>query len=204
MKPPVINPGGYYSTVYALTAKESVLPGPGAAAVVNNTPLAFLFSPLLIYGSVILFFVLFLGAIFIQLFHRVLDLKRTLTTLVVVVVISSMPYVLKTTLEVTSLQTRAGPDETPHNLVVKQMTNQTLFISWETQVEKSGAIRIGPAPLTETTSKVVISNLGKKVTQHQVTLKDLTAGVDYEIEILSGTRWYNDKGKPMKIRLTAL
>lgn len=93
--------GNYYAQVSALTPKEAVaateIP-PGVA----NTPLSYLFSPFLLYASIVFFFVLFALALIVQIIARVIDLKKTVTTLVVAFVVASIPLTLKTALEVTS------------------------------------------------------------------------------------------------------
>lgn len=193
-------PGSYYAQVSALTSKEVVaateLP-PGVA----DTPLSYLFSPLLLYASVILFFALFGVALIIQIVARMLNFKRTITTLVVAFVVASIPLTLKTALEVTSFSTRAGPDEVPRSIQITQNTPQSVTITWETQAEKIGSVRLGVAPLSEKTGRVVIADFGKKVAKHTAKFEELDSGVEYEFEILSGKEWYNDNGKPLKFKL---
>lgn len=190
----------YYSTVLALTPNatqtEASIP-----QGVDNTPFSLLFSPFLIYGSVILFFALFLGAIVVQIINKTLDMKRTLTSMAVAFVIASIPVSLKTALQVTQLQSRAGADAVPRNVRISQTGLVEMTVEWETQAEKIGSLRFGPAPLIENTAKVVIADMGKKKLKHTARLEGLIPDVDYELEILSGTDWYSDKGKPLKFRL---
>lgn len=192
--------GGYYERVSSLTPKEDITVT-NMPLGVADTPLSYLFSPWLLYFSIILFFALFAIALVVQIAARILDFKRTVTTLVIAFVIASIPLTLKTALEVTSFSTRAGPDEVPRNIQIIQKNSHIAAISWETQVEKVGSVRMGPAPFSEKNSRVVIVDFGKKVIKHTAIVAELEAGVEYEFEILSGKEWYNDNGKPLKFKL---
>ncbi len=189
---------GYYAAVNALTPKEEQIASPQPD---TSSPLAILFSPFLIYGSVILFFALFLGALVIQIWYRTLDAKRTLTSLVIAFIIASVPFSLKTALEITRFQTNAGPDETPRNVEIKQTGKTVAQISWQTQVEKVGAVRYSLAPFNQTQSQVVIADHGSMMKNHLAELPNLLPGVLYELEILSGSKWYNSEGRPLNLRL---
>lgn len=191
---------GYYNTVAALNPKEAVVTTEVPVGI-ENTPLSYLFSPWLIYGSVILFFILFLGAIIVMIVNRSLDRKRTLASLVVAFVVATLPVTLRTMLQVTSFQTRAGPSEVPRNLEVKQLSSTSLTVTWETQAEKTGAIRVGPVPLRKTYDRLIVADEGRKTRQHTVKIENLIPKLDYEFEILSGKEWYVLEGKPIKFKL---
>jgi len=189
-----------YQTVGSLTSKEAT-PEAQLFTVINDSPLSYLFTPLLMYGSIGLFFVLFLGALIVQIVQKTLDMKRALTTLVVAVMIASLPITLKTALEATSLQSQAGPDQVPRNIQIQQLTRRSLKLTWDTDAAKVGSVRYSSVPLSVKTSKVVIGDFGKRVKHHSIVLDNLQIGVEYEIEILSGDTWYDNNGEPLRYKI---
>lgn len=191
------DPEKYLSTIASLTRKESGSFS-GVSDVVSHTPLALLFSPYLVYGSVALFLIVFLAIILVQFFHRAFDYRRTLTGFVVALLIAVMPVSLKTALEVTTLQSKAGPDEVPRQIVISPQTPASVLVTWKTEAEKTGAIRFGTAPLSPQNYEVVIADQGKSTRTHSAELKKLQKGKAYELEILSGKDWYNDQGQPIQ------
>ena len=124
-----------------------------------------------------------------------------MASLIVALVVATIPVTLRTMLQVTSLQTRAGPDEVPRNLEVKQLSPTSLIVTWETQAEKTGAIRVGPVPLRKTYDRLIVADEGKKTKSHTVKIENLIPKLEYEFEILSGKEWYNSEGKPVKFKL---
>lgn len=195
--------GGYYAQVMALTPKETN-EETRVSPITTNPLLSWLFTPLLMYGTVILFFGLFIGALIIQIIKKSLDMKRTLTSLVVAIVIASIPLTLKTALEVTTIQSKAETSEIPRHVELIQSSASSLSVRWETETEKLGAVRFGQIPFSQDKSHVVIANMGKKTTKHEAILEDLVGGFNYELEILSGAAWYNDSGKAIQFHLDDL
>lgn len=190
----------YLNQVKELTVKDAnSLAAP--KIISENIAYSLLFSPLIIYGSVVLFFLIFLGAIAVQIIYRMLNWKRTVTALVVAIVIAGIPISVRTALEVTSLQTRASPDEIPKNVQIIQTSASSFTITWETLVAKVGAVKYGKAPLREDLTDTVIADMGKKSERHTAKIDNLEK-VAYEFEILSGSKWYNNDGKPLKFQLT--
>ncbi len=198
--PAMAEPGQYYASVQALTIKETTN-NTSLPPAIDDSLLSLLFSPYLLWGCLALFFVLLLGGLGMQIAKRILDIKRTAATFVVALIIALLPYSMKTALEVTTIRTFAGPDEVPRGIKINQSSTRSFTVNWKTETAKTGAVRIGVTPLSETNSQVVIGDLGQKTTSHTVKLEDLQPGIEYEIEILSGKAWYNDDGKPIKIRL---
>ncbi|MEK7166690.1 MAG: hypothetical protein AAB874_07820 [Patescibacteria group bacterium] len=189
----------HFATLMALTPKEQQTTSKIPVGV-ENTPLTLLFSPWLIYGSIGIFFAFFLGAIIVQIINKSLDMRRTLTSLTVALVIASLPLTLKTALQITSLQTRAGPDEIPRNVKIEPVDNETAHITWDTDALKVGSVRFGPTPMNIKTATVVIADGGKRMRLHGAELKKLQKGVIYDVEILSGSEWYSDNGVPIKFK----
>lgn len=194
---PSTNTDLYLAAISSLTPKETVKTQ-SIPVGIENTPLALLFSPIIIMGSIMLFFVVFFGILFIQVKHKSFDYKKTAASLIVAFVIASIPISLKTALEVTSLQTRAGPDDIPRNISITKVSATSAVVQWETKVEKLGTIKYGAQPLVSNQSEIVIANDGRATTMHRVILKNLVPGRKYELEILSGKSWYDDDGQPIQ------
>lgn len=189
---------GYYATVHALTPKEQTQVEPAVSS--STSPFAFLFSPLMIYAVSVLFVVFFVGALILQAVHKSLDLRRTIMTLVVALLLASTPLTLRTALQVNTLESKAAPDEVPRNVEIIQTSEDTILVSWETQTQKLGTLRVGEAPLAMDKSRIIIGNNGSKTSLHKIAVGGLFKGKEYEIEILSGKNWYDNSGEPLKIR----
>lgn len=190
-----------YSVIQSLTLKDKSVGELAAPVISDNPALSFLYSPLLFYGSVALFFLLFLGAIGIQLLTRVLDWKKTATTFVVALMLAILPMSVRVALNVTSLQTRASPDEVPHNVRTTQLTTRSEIITWETDAFKVGAVRFAPPSLLSESSTTVIADGGKRTQKHTARIENLEQGGAYEFEILSGSQWYTNDGQSLRFKL---
>ncbi|KKP59881.1 MAG: hypothetical protein UR52_C0002G0109 [Candidatus Gottesmanbacteria bacterium GW2011_GWA1_34_13] len=192
--------GKYYAEIYALTPKEGIVMATVSARTMNAN-FSWLYSPFLIYGSLGIFFGIFFISMIIQIISRSIDFKRTLLTISVAFIVASVPISLKTALEFTSTQTRAVPEDIPQNIIIQQKTPSSVVISWNIQTERLGSVRFGKAPLNLDEARLTISNAGQKSSFHSVELTKLEPGGEYEAEILSGDRWFNDQGQPIKISI---
>lgn len=171
------------------------------AYITQNPQFALLFSPLLIYGAVILFFVIFLGGLLLQIINRTVDLKKIITTLFIALMIASTPIAVQTVFKATSLQSKAAPDEVPYNIEIKEVDAEKVEISWKIDSPRIGMIRIGTGPLTENYGQTAISNNGQKSRTHTVMVEKVKPNIAYEFEILSGSIWYNENGKPIQFTI---
>ena len=189
---------------YLLKINELTLKSPAdktaTSQAVQNPTYNFLLSPNLFYAVILIFFVIFGGALLLQFIYKILDFKRMMMTLVVAILIASSPLVLRSALEMTTLETKAAPEQTPKEVQVSQTSPTSIMVEWTTDTPKLGSVRIGPPPLSEKMSQVIIANNGELTTKHSIEITDIAKG-EYEIEILSGKDWYLDKGQPLKISL---
>ncbi len=189
--------GSYYSSIQALTAKDVQATTQNGGA--NVAPdLSFLFSPYILYACLAIFFTLFIGALVVQIKNHVLDWKRAATSLTVALLLALTPLTIRSLLQTTVLQSQASPDEVPKNVTVYQITANTVQISYETDAQKTGAVRYGLAPLSESQSLTAVADSGAKRQKHLVILNNIRPAVVYEYEILSGSKWYTNKGKSMQ------
>jgi len=191
--------GAYYAQVYALTPKEEVIIR-SSEGVEKDLFKSTISSPdfvLVLFG---IFIFLLSGAIIIQAVNKVLDYKRTIMTLIVCLMVISVPLLMRNALYST-FQLRAGPQEAPRNIELKQNSPSSIKVSWETQEPRTGAVRVGKAPLNLDQSRVTIGDQGKLTKLHSLEIDRLEAGFEYEAELLSGKTWYDDNGKPLKFIL---
>ena len=193
--------GPYLQTVEALTLKSTSQEA--APVVLSNSPwISFLFSPLLVYGSVVIFFLVFILLVVLQIARHIVDLRKITASLVVALIVAVIPLSMRLILEANKLEIRASPDEVPRSIMVSQLSSTSLKITWTTNADKTGLVRVSKAPLDPQNAQVVIANFGDKMKEHTVRLENLQPGVEYELEILSGSKWYNIEGKPLKFWLT--
>lgn len=190
---------GYYSKVYALTpVQDEQITTTG---VKNQDKMeSILSSPNFLLVLMGIFIFLLSAAIILQAVNKVLDFKRTMMTLMVCLMIISVPLLLRNTLYST-FQLRAGSSEIPKNIILEQTSPTGIMITWETQEERTGAVRYGKAPLVMTESRIEIANEGKLTKSHQVEIDRLEKSVEYEVEFLSGKSWYDDNSQPLKFIL---
>lgn len=191
----VPSPAGERLAENYLVTVQSLSPQPVEATEQNppefeDNTMSSLFSPYTTYAPVILFFALFISAFGILIIHRVRNWKATFTALVVAALAASIPLVLTTIEQGTRQQALAGPDEVPRRVRIVQRTTDSVTVFWETDAVQYGAVRVGPAPLSEPTSYVYVADMGNKVQSHVVTLPKLDHGIVYEAEVFSGTQWY--------------
>ena len=192
--------GTYYLNVFALSQKQDV---PQSEETVQTGPaLSPSLSPLVVYAPFFLFFALFITAFGIQIITKSWNFRRMATAFVIALFAASIPFVLTSVQNGVGSQTNAGTDNIPRNIRVINGTNGSVLVSWETGGKRIGAVRYGPAPLDEEIGTVMVGDLGALVSRHTVKLLRLKPGFTYEFDILSGTNWYDDNGKPLRFRVT--
>lgn len=189
--------GAYLYELNSLTLKETSQPG--IPKVISENPnYSVLFSPLLMYGSIIVFIVVLTIALGLQFIQHSLNRRRIAAALFIAFIASSVPLGIRLSLETTRLSIRASSDDVPQNLRIQALSDSTVLINWETKANKTGLVRIGSAPLTDNYGQTIIADNAQKTHMHSVTLERLESGQLYQIEILSGNKWYNDNGRPIE------
>ena len=193
--------GPYLQTVEALTLKSTSQEA--APLALSTSPWnSFLFSPLVVYGAIVIFFLVFIFLLVLQIARHVVNLRKITASLVVALLVAVIPLSVRLILEANKLEIRASPDEVPRNITVTQLSTTSLQINWTTNANKTGLVRVSQAPLDPENATVVIADRGDKVKEHVVRLEKLQPGTEYELEILSGGKWYNIEGRPLKFSLS--
>lgn len=185
--------GNYYETVYALTPKEQT----GATQALPDHQNSLPVGPLVAFAPIIIFFALFIGAFGIQVLQKAMSVKRTISALVIALLVASTPYILGSVRDGVGYRPKAGPEEVPRQ-VNELVAGSNLTVTWFTDAETLGAVRIGTLPLKEDSARVVIADGGRKTREHRVVITNLPPG-GYEFEIYSVSRWYDNRGEPLKV-----
>jgi hypothetical protein len=192
--------GKYYLSVFALTPKTTTTENDtqnqaGQAGIPMQTV-----SPLYIYLPFIIFFLLFIAAFGILTMNRIWNLKRSITSLVVALIIASIPYIVSTIQNGVGFQSNASPNEIPRNIRVVKNINNAIVIMWDTDVGQIGAIRYNYLPLSNKPATILIESNGLASKIHAIKIADLIPG-QYILEIFSGNHWYDNHGIPLQFNV---
>jgi hypothetical protein len=191
----------YYLTVFALTPKGTPVDvGTQQQAGQAGTPIPTA-SPLLIFTPFIIFFCLFIAAFGILTMNRIRNFRQSVTSLVIALLVAGIPYVLGVVRSGVGFEPKAGPDEIPRNIRILKQSVNSIMVMWDTDEQQLGAVRYSLPPLTVPTAIVIIEGNDAKVQHHTVTINKLKPG-PYELEIFSGTRWYDENGIPLKFTVS--
>jgi hypothetical protein len=159
-----------------------------------------LMSPNIVLLLLGIFVFLLTSALVIQAINKVLNYKRTMISLLVCLMIVSVPLLLRNTL-ISTFQLEASPLEDPGKIEIRQVSKNSIQITWNTSEPRIGALRYSQSPFNQDKSHVVIADNGKITREHLVLVEQLEPNTDYEAEILSGKNWYDDHGKPLQFKL---
>ena len=116
--------------------------------------------------------------------------KKQLTTVLLLVL--GIPLTLFAIYKGTQWFTSAGADTQPHNVILANVTTNSITVTWTTETEVSGSV-IPVLSGTEQNPSIDKRGTGKYNT-HYVELKSLEPGSSYEFKILSGEDTYTDTG----------
>jgi hypothetical protein len=189
--------GTYYLNVYALTPKDDTHQEQKGTAGDQQLQISGI-TPYMIYLPFIIFFALFIAAFGIQMIQRIWSVKRTFTSLILAFVIACTPFVLTALQKGVKFESKAAPDEIPHNVRIVALSTQSVIVTWDTQAPKIGATRYGIFPVAGKVGIVVIGDNGQKVEKHTIKLESLQYGSSYYVDIYSGNRWYDNNGEQLQ------
>ncbi|OGG04988.1 hypothetical protein A2Z33_06885 [Candidatus Gottesmanbacteria bacterium RBG_16_52_11] len=189
--------GNYYHTVNALTSvRES------SVSSVNATASAPVLPPgIYSYGPLALFLLLFIAGIGLQVVHRIRSLKQVITAVLLSFAVASIPLLIPLINESTGMQAHARRDRVPRNVSIRQISDTSALVTWETSAETIGAVRIRSYAGVVRPGTIIFADQGVAVRQHTAVIKSLNPQTDYEIDIYSGSDWYDDSGSPLKLKM---
>jgi len=99
---------------------------------------------------------------------------------------------------------RAGPEATPKNLEITNVTDQSFTVSWVTDEATVGFVRYGESASVSTTAtdeRDQLSGDTGSFRVHHVTVRGLSESTKYYFKVGSGTgsTLFDDKGKPYEL-----
>jgi len=184
----------YYISVFALTPKDTTTET-ASTEPFQTVPLV---SPMIIWIPFILFFLLFTVSFGLLIINKVWNWKRSVGAMVLALCLAGIPFVVSAIKQGVVTQYQAGSSEYPRRVKVMPKPPDSVIVSWDTDIPTVGAVRLGQSPLIMETAMVFIADNGQKIAKHTVVAENIRSGSVVELEIFSGTRWYNDGGKPLR------
>lgn len=104
----------------------------------------------------------------------------------------------------TSLQTKAGPTESPKNIKITNKGSNSISISWTTDIPMTGYLRYSEDPgkinLPAGDVRDQITGTSQLYTNHYVNITGLNPNKQYYFNIGSGSQTYNDNGSPFQFK----
>jgi hypothetical protein len=191
----------HYLQVQALTP-ETPLTVPPSSAPTTNAITDILASgglPL----SLGIFFVLLTVGIIALLVTKVQDFNKILTISFLALVTSAIPYGTKLATETTRLQSRASIVSIPKNVEVSNVTATGFDVMWQTDTPNSGALRLRSDQDKKSAQTVYQEPDTDPITSHKISLTNLDPQTTYYFELLSGSVWFNQNGKPLVVATTS-
>jgi hypothetical protein len=189
----------YFIAIDSLTAEAATGTAPSQTSS-DNTALSTLTSPILFFGPFFIFIIIFLAAFGIQLVTRIVNRKQMISAAVLSLCLAFIPFVLQYVKNGIGSQSQAGPDTVPRSVVIKQLSQDSVLITWTTGRAVIGAVRYGFSPLSES-SLTITGDTGRNTNIHTIKLERLIRGKFYDLEIYSFEKWYLNQGQPIKFSL---
>jgi hypothetical protein len=114
--------------------------------------------------------------------------KRQLT--IVLILVIGIPLTIFGIYSAVRWFTSAGADTQPHNVILSNLTTNSISVTWTTEEKQLGSV----VPiLNNTDGSTVIDKRGSsKRNTHYIELKDLEPGTKYNFKIISGSDTYTD------------
>lgn len=161
-------------------------------------PVSKMVSPILPYTPYILFIVLFVAAFSLQVMNVMRSSKNMIVTILLALFAASIPTALNYIENGSRQNVNASPEETPRMIQVQGAGPNSIRISWTTDAEKLSIVKMAKKPLTETNGYIYMGQGSTHVKQHSVTIEKLARNQAYQMEILSGSSWYDNAGVPVE------
>ncbi|MGI5897764.1 MAG: fibronectin type III domain-containing protein [Candidatus Dojkabacteria bacterium] len=118
--------------------------------------------------------------------------RRTKNNIVLTILIIGLPILLFATYKVVQIIINASADTQPKNVVVSDITTNSINISWITDSPLTGGVIVYQNG-TQKSQVTDTRGSGRKLT-HYVTVDNLEQGTTYDFTILSGTDKYAAQG----------
>jgi hypothetical protein len=129
--------------------------------------------------------------------------KRSMQALVIslvgVLMISGISLGVNQVTSPQSTSIQADSAVTPTSVVVNKVSNNGFTISWQTNKETSGAVRLSTSNnMQELVTVYTDPTIG---THHQITISNLDPNRSYYAQVLSDSVWFDHNGSPITLSL---
>jgi uncharacterized membrane protein len=151
-------------------------------------------SPYVVYLPLVLFLLLFITAFGMLVMNKVHSAKNVAVGLVIALFAACIPTTITFLQQSGGQITKAGPNETPRQVVITSKDKESAIVTWMTVANVYGGVRYSLAPYTANRAVYRVSDNAQATTAHAVVIPNLTKGTAYELEIQSGTGWYDNGG----------
>lgn len=151
-------------------------------------------SPYVAYLPLVLFLLLFITAFGMLVMNKVHSAKNVAVGLVIALFAACIPTTISFLHQSGGQITKAGPNETPRQVIITSKDKESAIVTWTTVATVYGGVRYSMAPFAVSRATYRVSDNAQATTTHAVVLPNLTKGTAYELEIQSGTGWYDNNG----------
>lgn len=183
----------YFASVAELSAKTEG--NTQTQTIQSQSPQLFdAFDEYLPIAPFVIFGLLFVIAFGIQVANRVKIARSIVTAMTIALFAASIPATLTYLQQGSRQAVNAGPEEVPRNVLVSPGSSDSIVVSWETDAQAIGLVRLGKIPLTADTGRAYLAKDQQKTRTHTVEIKGMVNNQSYEFEIFSGNTWYDNNG----------
>ncbi|MBI2357191.1 fibronectin type III domain-containing protein [Candidatus Dojkabacteria bacterium] len=127
--------------------------------------------------------------------------QRNITTTIIIAL--AIPFTVLAAYFITQYFIGASGETTPENVLVSNVTSNSLTLSWSTTAETTGSVTVKKGGSNSAPYLDSRGNSRRKT--HYVEVTDLEPNVEYSFTIISNTTKYTDeKGSPFKFKTTPI
>lgn len=134
------------------------------------------------------------------LITKVRNVNTILTLMFIAFMTSTIPYGTRIIQQQTHLESQAGPELTPKNLIIDNVTRTGFTIMWDTDNPNLGALRLKSSLDPTEIPKIASEPDGPPLNKHVITVNNLKSNTLYYVDILSGSTWYNNNGRSLEVK----
>lgn len=155
----------------------------------------------LISLPIILFFLVFIAGFGWMFYKRLQQVRSIFMVFIAALVVASLPLAMQLVNQKTSITTKADPDITPTNVIVKDVTPNSFVINWITSEPTTSTLKISTQPDMQT--DIYVLNHPAERMFHQYTVDNLDPATTYYLLVLSNSQQFDHSGKPLEVTTSA-
>ena len=139
----------YYASITELTPKQAIAKTQESTQA-DQSQYPQVSAPI-IFAPILIFFVLFLGALILQIINKSLNIRRGIMVVIIAFFAASIPVVLPHIRGGVGQQTKATPSITPRNVIVARISRDSALVTWNTSQKQIGAVKYGISSINNKT-----------------------------------------------------